>query len=168
MVLEVDDCDEEEPAKIPEPPVTPQARKISMPLNMSLQTPDLSSRGPSTNVSPTPATPSHSMTTTATMHTIASLAHLPAAEIVKLASSLSATGLPLPKGDPLVVKVTDEFIDSLQDKPVQQQKQALGDKISVGLDGGMGPGGYYPYYTCEQGEKGSLSEREWMDEHDQE
>lgn len=129
MVLEVDDCDEEEPAKIPEPPVTPQARKISTPLDMSPQTPDLSSRGPSTNASPAPATPSHSMTTTATTHTIASLARLPAAEIVKLASSSSATGLPLPKADPLVVKATDEFMDSLQDKPVQQQKQALGDKI---------------------------------------
>lgn len=133
MVLEVDDCDEEEPAKIPEPPVTPQARKISTPLDMSPQTPDLSSRGPSTNASPAPATPSHSMTTTATTHTIASLARLPAAEIVKLASSSSATGLPLPKADPLVVKATDEFMDSLQDKPVQQQKQALGDKMCVFL-----------------------------------
>ena len=63
------------------------------------------------------------------MHTIASLARLPASEIIRLANSSSATGLPLPKADPMVVKATDEFIDSLIDKPINQQKQQLGDKL---------------------------------------
>ena len=77
--------------------------------------------------SPTPATPS------AQVHTIASLARLPASEIIRLVNSSSVTGLPLPKADPMVVKATDEFIDSLQDKPVNQQKQQLGDKLYVVL-----------------------------------
>ncbi|KAI0942169.1 hypothetical protein AcV7_002677 [Taiwanofungus camphoratus] len=126
LVLEVDDG-EQHPAKaaVPETPVTPQARKIATPLEASPQTPDLSSRGPSTTASPTPVTPS----APSTAHTIASLARLPASEIIKLANSSSATGLPLPKADPLVIKATDDFIDSLLDKPIQQQKQQLGDKL---------------------------------------
>jgi polyadenylate-binding protein len=71
-----------------------------------------------------PATPGSTQT-------IASLARLPAAEIVRMASSSSATGLPLPKADPLVIKATDEFIDGLLDKPIQTQKQQLGDKLYV-------------------------------------
>lgn len=128
LVLEVDDG-EQHPAKaaVPETPVTPQARKIATPLEASPQTPDLSSRGPSTTASPTPVTPS----APSTAHTIASLARLPASEIIKLANSSSATGLPLPKADPLVIKATDDFIDSLLDKPIQQQKQQLGDKLWV-------------------------------------
>ncbi|CCL99612.1 uncharacterized protein FIBRA_01630 [Fibroporia radiculosa] len=133
MVLEVDEGAEEQATKqsLPEPPVTPQAKKIATPLDASPQTPDLSSRGPSATASPAPVTPSHpttSVSTTAT-HTIASLARLPASEIIKLANSTSATGLPLPKADPLVVKATDEFMDGLVDRPIQQQKQQLGDKI---------------------------------------
>jgi len=101
-------------------------KKISTNLETSPKTPDLSSRGPSANASPAPVTPS---APTATVHTIASLARLPASEIIKLATSPSATGLPLAKPDPIVVKATDEFVDSLQDKPVQHQKQQLGDKL---------------------------------------
>ncbi|KAJ7821027.1 hypothetical protein B0H14DRAFT_3471885 [Mycena olivaceomarginata] len=62
-------------------------------------------------------------------HTVASLARLPAAEIIRLVSSSNATGLPVPKADPLVVQATDEFIDGLLDKPPQVQKQQLGDKL---------------------------------------
>ncbi|TFK49122.1 hypothetical protein OE88DRAFT_1663512 [Heliocybe sulcata] len=117
------DSDEEEPAPVP---VTPQARKTSRPsLEESPRTPELSSRGPSLAGSPTPATPDAASAT----YTIASLARLSAVEIVKIASSPSATGLPLPKADPLVVRATDEFIDGLRDKPIQQQKQAVGDKL---------------------------------------
>ncbi|KAJ7100091.1 hypothetical protein B0H15DRAFT_818651 [Mycena belliarum] len=110
-------------------PVTPQAKKIAVPTSKpatgSPQTPDLSSRGPSATASPAPATPGNGGST----HTIASLARLPAAEIIRLATSASATGLPLPKADPLVVQATDEFIDGLLDKLPQVQKQQLGDKL---------------------------------------
>lgn len=130
MVLDSSDGEEEslvEPSPAPAPvPVTPQAKKVStVLLEDSPQTPALSSRGASATSSPVPATPG------STSHTIASLARLPAAEIIKLANSSSATGLPLPKADPLVVKATDEFIDGLLDKPVQVQKQQLGDKLCV-------------------------------------
>jgi len=113
-------------------PVTPQSKKTSTAkvlVEDSPQTPDLSSRGPSATASPLPATPGSSTTTSTSTHTIASLARLPAAEIIRLASSSSATGLPLPKADPLVVQATDEFIDGLLDKPPQMQKQHLGDKL---------------------------------------
>jgi polyadenylate-binding protein len=108
-----------------EPPVTPQTKR-TQPMTESPQTPDLSSRGPSATASPMPTTPA-----APTGHTVQSLARLPAAEIVRLATSPSATGLPLAKADPLVVKATDEFIDGLLDKPIQQQKQLLGDKLWV-------------------------------------
>ncbi|KAI0729775.1 hypothetical protein C8Q72DRAFT_992455 [Fomitopsis betulina] len=124
MVLDVDE-DEEPPAKA-EPPVTPQARKIA-PMDASPRTPDMSSRGPSAAASPMPETPSSS--SAFTTHTISSLARLPASEIIRIANSSSATGLPLPKADPLVVKATDDFMDSIMDKPTQHQKQQLGDKI---------------------------------------
>ncbi|KAJ6628003.1 hypothetical protein B0H10DRAFT_1779025 [Mycena sp. CBHHK59/15] len=108
-------------------PVTPQAKKIAVPMAKaavaSPHTPDLSSRGPSATASPAPVTPGN------TTHTIASLARLPAAEIIRLATSANATGLPLPKADPVVVQATDEFIDGLLDKPSQVQKQQLGDKL---------------------------------------
>ncbi|KAJ7666012.1 hypothetical protein DFH06DRAFT_265002 [Mycena polygramma] len=128
MVLDSSDDDEGNAEEAMRPvPVTPQAKKIAVPTvgskTASPQTPDLSSRGPSANASPAPATPGSGG------HTIASLARLPAAEIVRLATSTSATGLPLPKADPLVVQATDEFIDGLLDKPPQVQKQQLGDKL---------------------------------------
>jgi polyadenylate-binding protein len=126
MVLDSCEGEEESKAEPPPPPVpaTPQAKKVSTtPLEDSPQTPALSSRGPSAASSPVPVTPSSAT------YTIASLARLPAAEIIKLANSSSATGLPLPKADPLVVKATDEFVDGLLDKPIQAQKQQLGDKL---------------------------------------
>ncbi|KAJ7269694.1 hypothetical protein C8J57DRAFT_1716740 [Mycena rebaudengoi] len=126
MVLDTSDDDEETAvAEAPPVPITPQPKKVTVPTakTASPQTPDLSSRGPSATASPSPATPSNST------HTIASLARLPAAEIVRLATSSSATGLPLPKADPVVVQATDEFIDGLLDKPPQVQKQQLGDKL---------------------------------------
>jgi len=126
MVLDVDEDDETPAKSVSEPPVTPQARKIA-PMDASPRTPDMSSRGPSAAASPMPDTPSS--TAASTTHTLASLARLPASEIIRIANSSSATGLPLPKADPLVVKATDDFMDSLMDKPIQQQKQQLGDKI---------------------------------------
>lgn len=126
LVLQADDEDGSA-AKAPETPVTPQAKKIIASAGASPKTPDLSSRGPSATASPAPVTPGQATTT----HTIASLALLPASEVVRIARSPSASGLPLPKADPLVVKATDEFIDGLLDKPIQTQKQALGDKLCV-------------------------------------
>ncbi|KIM91560.1 hypothetical protein PILCRDRAFT_810843 [Piloderma croceum F 1598] len=123
MVLDSDDGEATlSSVATPVAPVTPQAKKISSTITDSPQTPDLSSRGPSAASSPVPATPGAT-------HTIASLARLPAAEIVRMTNSSTATGLPLPKADPLVVKATDEFIDGLLDKPIQTQKQQLGDKL---------------------------------------
>ncbi|KAI0631139.1 hypothetical protein C8Q77DRAFT_188836 [Trametes polyzona] len=132
LVLEVEEEEEQTPAISTVPvPQTPQARKVSTASFDSPQTPDLSSRGPSVAASPTPATPGapSSATGSAQVYTIASLARLPASEIIRIVNSSSPTGLPLPKADPMVVKATDEFIDSLVDKPVNQQKQQLGDKL---------------------------------------
>jgi polyadenylate-binding protein len=121
-VLDSDVPDEPAAQAIPEP-VTPQSRRtISASQESTPRTPDLSSRGASAAASPTPATPG-------TIYTVASLARLPAAEIIKIATSPSTTGLPLPKADPKIVVATDEFIDSLSDKPIQTQKQLLGDKL---------------------------------------
>ncbi|KAI0319318.1 hypothetical protein OF83DRAFT_1082359 [Amylostereum chailletii] len=127
VVLESDDGDaapapHTPPKALSEVPVTPQARRTTRTLEESPRTPDLSSRGPSAAASPTPATPGST-------YTIASLARMPAAEVVRLASSPSATGVPLPKADPLVTQATNEFMDSLMDKALPQQKQALGDKL---------------------------------------
>ncbi|KAM5533758.1 hypothetical protein V8D89_012533 [Ganoderma adspersum] len=131
LVLEVDETEEQTPAvqTVPVPQTPPQQRKASSAFD-SPQTPDLSSRGPSAAASPSPATPGTSAGAgNAQVHTIASLARLPASEIIRLVNSSSVTGLPLPKADPMVVKATDEFIDGLQDKPINHQKQQLGDKL---------------------------------------
>ena len=110
------------PQATPEP-VTPQSKRpVPASQESSPQTPDLSSRGASAVASPTPATPG-------TTHTVASLARLPATEIIKIANSPSTTGLPLPKADPLVIEATDQFIDSLLDKPVNTRKQLVGEKL---------------------------------------
>ncbi|KAJ7064793.1 hypothetical protein C8F01DRAFT_1128214 [Mycena amicta] len=106
-------------------PFTPQAKKTSGSAVTSPQTPDLSSRGPSATASPAPTTPSTGTTT----HTLASLSRLPAAEIIRLATSTTSSGLPLAKADPLVIQATDAFIDGLLDKPPAVQKQQLGDKL---------------------------------------
>lgn len=109
----------------PAAPVTPHSKFPSTTSDDSPKTPDLSSRGPSTAASPSsPPTPGQG-----TVHTLSSLARLPASEIVKLASSSSATGLPLAKADPRVVDETNRFIDGLQGKTIQQQKQLLGEKL---------------------------------------
>lgn len=112
---------------VPAAPVTPHSKLNLTTSDDSPQTPDLSSRGPSAAASPSsPPTPSQG-----TIHTLSSLARLPASEIVKLASSSSATGLPLAKADPRIVEETNQFIDGLQGKTVQQQKQLLGEKLYV-------------------------------------
>lgn len=144
-ILEADDDDEgaeqQTPATVAAPkpiapPVTPKTVKTLPKAEDSPQTPPLS-RGGSAAASPAPATPG-----SGTAHTITTLAKLPAAEIIRLANSSSATGLPLPKADPLVVQATDEFIDSLLDQTVLVQKQKLGDKLykvvkSFGLKGAV-------------------------------
>jgi polyadenylate-binding protein len=104
-------------------PVTPQSKRtVPVSQESSPRTPDLSSRGASAAASPTPATPG-------TSHTVASLARLPATEIIKIANLPSTTGLPLPKADPLIVEATDKFIDSILDKPINTQKQQVGEKL---------------------------------------
>jgi polyadenylate-binding protein len=110
-------------------PVTPKSNKTApAKVDASPSTPALSSRGASAAASPAPATPGGGATISGT-HTIASLAKLPAAEVIRLANLSNATGLPLPKSDPLVVQATDEFVDSLLDQTVLVQKQKLGDKL---------------------------------------
>ncbi|PPR06739.1 hypothetical protein CVT24_013048 [Panaeolus cyanescens] len=132
MVLDSDDGDgADEPTDAQSTqsapvPVTPQTKKVLPPVEASPSTPDLSSRGASAVASPAPVTPGGAGGTT---HTLASLAKLPAAEIIRLANSASATGLPLPKADPTIVQATDSFIDGILDKPLQAQKQALGEKL---------------------------------------
>ncbi|KAJ9477815.1 putative Polyadenylate-binding protein, cytoplasmic and nuclear (putative) [Pseudozyma hubeiensis] len=63
------------------------------------------------------------------VHTLSTLAALPAVEIIRLANSSSNSGLPLPKADSETVKSTDAFIDSLQGKAAHDQKQKLGDQL---------------------------------------
>lgn len=139
MVLESDDGPEEatpiEPTKAT--PVTPQAKKVAGATRVeeSPRTPDLSSRGASAAASPMPSTPAAASTTTnagasGKSWTVAALAKLPAVEIVKIANEPGVV-LPVARADPIVVQTTDEFVDSLKDKPMQQQKQLLGDKLCV-------------------------------------
>lgn len=126
-VLNLDDKVEEHPARTSTPtkvPTTPEKSKTVRSTNVSPRTPELASRVASAVTSPTPETPSQPA-----VHTLATLAKLPAAEIVKLANLPTATGLPLPKADPEVVKTTDEWIDSLADKTQHQRKQTVGDKL---------------------------------------
>jgi polyadenylate-binding protein len=136
MVLDSDEADEEaqktavpsdvEPAiSTSQAPVTPQAKKTAPRIEDSPKTPDLSSKGPSAASSPVPGTPGNAPAT----HTVASLAKLPASEIIRIVSSATPTGLPLPKADTLVMQATDEFIDGLMNKQPQVQKQQLGDKL---------------------------------------
>jgi polyadenylate-binding protein len=126
VVLDSDDAAEPTASTAPQAapePVTPQSKRpVPASQESSPQTPDLSSRGASAAASPTPATPG-------TTHTVASLARLPATEIIKIANSPSTTGLPLPKADPLVIEATDQFIDSLLDKSVNTRKQQVGEKL---------------------------------------
>jgi polyadenylate-binding protein len=126
-VLDSDDAAAEPTAntapEVTPEPATPQGKRtISASQESSPRTPELSSRGGSAAASPTPATPG-------TTHTVASLARLPATEIIKIANLPSTTGLPLPKADPSTVETTDAFVDSLLEKPVHSQKQLLGEKL---------------------------------------
>ncbi|KAG9126620.1 hypothetical protein FRC07_002770 [Ceratobasidium sp. 392] len=123
-VLHLDKVEDDGASTPAKPPTTPKKSGTASGVDVSPRTPELSSRGPSAATSPTPATPSQPA-----VHTLATLAKLPAAEIVRLASSPTATGLPLPKADPEVVKTTDQWIDSLQDKTQHQRKQTVGDKL---------------------------------------
>jgi len=108
-------------------PETPQKKSASSGAEESPKTPALSSKGPSAASSPSPATPGGAGT--GATHTITSLAKMPASEIIRLASTPSGAGLLLPKADPFVTQATDEFMDSLRDKPIPGQKQQLGDKL---------------------------------------
>jgi len=136
-VLAVVSGDDDEPA----PPSSVQKAAPATPTPKAKdssdypQTPDLSfSSAPSVS---SPQTPQNTSTTTTT-YTLAALARLPAIEIIKLANSTSSsgaasTGLPLAKADPLIVQQTNQFIDSLEGKTNQQQKQLLGEKLYVYL-----------------------------------
>jgi polyadenylate-binding protein len=66
-----------------------------------------------------------------TPHTLASLAKLPASEIVRLASTSAADlpSSPLARPDPAVAKDIDDFVDGLQGKPPHEQKQKLGERL---------------------------------------
>jgi polyadenylate-binding protein len=134
MVLDSEDADEEaqktaippDTTSAPQAPFTPQAKKtVTSRVEDSPKTPDLSSRGPSAASSPLPGTPGSATTT----HTVASLAKLPASEIIRIASSTNAAGLTLPKADTLVMQATDQFVDGLMDKQLFVQKQQLGDRL---------------------------------------
>lgn len=126
IVLE--SSDDEDSSAPSAAPVTPQPKRtLTHTVGGSPQTPDLSSRGPSATSSPLPTTPSS--TVFSQYPTVAALSKLPAVEVVRLASNGSLSGLPIEKADKLVVASTDDFIGSLAGKPVQQQKQALGDKL---------------------------------------
>jgi polyadenylate-binding protein len=68
---------------------------------------------------------------TTTSHTLASLAKLPASEIVRLASTSTSDSpsSPLLRPDPAVAKDIDDFVDGLQGKPPHEQKQKLGERL---------------------------------------
>lgn len=135
-ILDSEEEEAEEQAKAPAPPVqqnpvTPRVAKVEPPPTVDPATPELSSRGPSARASPLPITPDPTTTTpsTTSAYTMASLAKLPAAEIVRLAQMSSTTGLPIPKADPLVIQATDEFIDGILQQSNNVQKQKVGDKL---------------------------------------
>ncbi|SPC64204.1 related to polyadenylate-binding protein 3 [Ustilago sp. UG-2017b] len=86
-------------------------------------------KNPSSSQSPSPAFAPEESKLTAQVHTLSSLAALPAEEIIRLATSPTSSGLPLPKADSEVVKSTDAFIDSLAGKAAHDQKQKLGDQL---------------------------------------
>lgn len=109
----------------PQPQHRPAGAPASGPRDTP-QTPELSFAGASATTSPVyPQTPAGA----SSVHTLATLAKLPAVEIVKLASSPQSTGLPLPKADPNVIKSTDDFVNGLLDKSAAVQKQLLGEKL---------------------------------------
>lgn len=152
MVLESEEAEEAEEVPQQPVPVTPARKGTASSIleGSSPQTPDLSSRGPSAAASPTaPVTPpSKSLSTTLTSstsasagagagagakesYTLSTLAALPAGKVVSVLRSDSSLGegLGLAKPDALIVKATDELIDSLADLAVPKQKQQIGDKL---------------------------------------
>lgn len=148
MVLESEDAEDAEEVPQQPVPVTPARKGTASSIleGSSPQTPDLSSRGPSAAASPTaPVTPpSKSLSTTLTSstsaaagagakesYTLSTLAALPAGKVVSVLRSDSSLGegLGLAKPDALIVKATDELIDSLADLAVPKQKQQIGDKL---------------------------------------
>lgn len=148
MVLESEDAEDAEEVPQQPVPVTPARKGTASSIleGSSPQTPDLSSRGPSAAASPTaPVTPpSKSLSTTLTSttsaaagagakesYTLSALAALPAGKVVSVLRSDSSLGegLGLAKPDALIVKATDELIDSLADLAVPKQKQQIGDKL---------------------------------------
>lgn len=129
MVLESSDGEEEAAPAVPQKaPVTPQAKRVATSTSITENipgTPDLSFTGPSAAASPAPVTPSSAASSA---YTLASLAKLPAAEIIRMANSPSYD-LPMPKADPLIVQATDELMDKLRNEPMNTQKQSVGDKM---------------------------------------
>lgn len=135
-VLDVDDEGAEPPtsapAQVPVTPVRKTATTSQSLLEDSPRTPDLSSRGPSAAASPTaPTTPPSAPAIAPQTYTVETIARLPAAKIIEIITSGAGGSLGLSKADPMVVKATDEFIDSLAGQTVPRQKQALGDKLFV-------------------------------------
>ncbi|KAI5122093.1 hypothetical protein M0805_002215 [Coniferiporia weirii] len=133
IVLDSDDADEE-PAPVAPVPATPVRKATAAStLEDSPQTPALSSRGPSAAASPAaPVTPpSKSVSSSlAAPVTLDKLAQMPAAKVIEVVrDGTTADALGLPKIDPIIVKATDEFIDSLAAHPVPKQKQQVGDKL---------------------------------------
>ncbi|KAI0031346.1 hypothetical protein K488DRAFT_52287 [Vararia minispora EC-137] len=114
------DVEDDEPAPTPAPVIPQTPVKRSTAPAASPSTPDLSSRGPSAAASPTPATPGAT-------HTVESLASMePPSKVLRLARE---PGSGLAKADPLVVKASDEWFDSLLSKAIPDRKQAVGAKI---------------------------------------
>lgn len=147
--LVLESMQEEEESAAPAtaiPPSTPQNKKSSTFSSGSPQTPDLSSRGPSAASSPLPTTPATGAPGGAGQtQTIASLAKLPAVEVLRVLKSSVVLPVGLSKADPLVVQATDEFVDGLMDKAPQMQKQQLGEKLfkvikSFGIKGAVSAG----------------------------
>ncbi|KAG8910244.1 hypothetical protein FRC01_006439 [Tulasnella sp. 417] len=137
-VLEADDDAAESVSTVPPAALSTPARSTQGlgSAIMSPQTSAISLSGASGVATPeVPATPAvasaavPAVAPAATVHTLATLARLPATEIIKLANSPNATGLPLAKADPEVVKATDEFIDGLNGQSEQQKKQVVGTKL---------------------------------------
>ena len=132
LVLDSDDVEETAPVA----PSTPARKTTSSTLDDSPRTPALSSRGPSAAASPaTPVTPpSKSVAAALSSSSIAldKLAQMPAERVIEvLKDATLVESLGLTKADPLIVKATDEFIDSLASLTVPKQKQQLGDKLYV-------------------------------------
>jgi polyadenylate-binding protein len=131
-VLEADDA-EDVPASYRSAPAAPNRPPTSpVPVDngiKSVSEPAIPQSLPTPTTSPQslPASPPSGSKT----YTLTSLALLPAKEIIKLTESPSEalTGLPLPKADPLIIKATDEFVDTLASKPIPQQKQLVGEKL---------------------------------------